>query len=121
LVGLAGAPSGSDKLVAKRVNSSEKVLPDLIEKAGDTGAAHGPLLLISALERARPGDVIIIAAFGRGCEVTAFEMLDDSRNQIAGSLAAGNPESSYMKMLSFDGELKLDWGPRAGLGSPRRT
>lgn len=115
--GVTGAPPGSDKLVARQLGiAPEHVLPDLMESVGDTGTAHGPLLLIAALERASAGDVIVVASFGQGCEVTAFEMLDGARKPdrgLAGSLAAGIPESSYLKMLSFAGELQLDWGPRA--------
>jgi len=115
--GLSGAPAGSDKLVAQRLGiAPERVLPDLQDKVGDTGSAQAPLQLIAALERARPGDVIVVAAFGQGCEVLAFEMQDHARKPargLAGAIADGIAEKSYLKMLSFEGELKLDWGPRA--------
>jgi 3-hydroxy-3-methylglutaryl CoA synthase len=115
--GLAGAPAGSNKLVAKQLSiASERLLPDLLDQTGDTGTAHSLLLLISALERAKRGDMIVVATFGQGCEVMAFEMLDESgraERGLAGSLAAGISETSYMKMLSFDGEIRLDWGPRS--------
>ncbi|GAC1623354.1 MAG: hydroxymethylglutaryl-CoA synthase family protein [Nevskia sp.] len=115
--GLAGAPAGSDKLVAKLLGiAPERVLPDRADKVGDTGAAHGPLLLASALEAAQPGDIIVVAGFAQGCEVLAFEKRDHARRPargVAGALAAGIAEASYPKYLSFEGELKLDWGPRA--------
>ncbi len=115
--GLAGAPGGSDKLVAKLLGiAPERVLPDLSDRVGDTGTAHGPLLLVSALERAKPGDVIVIASFGNGAEAIAFEMQDHPRRPargLAGAIAAGVAEKSYLKMLSSEGEIKLDWGPRS--------
>lgn len=115
--GLSGAPPGGDKLAAQRLAiAPERVLPDLQDKIGDSGSAQAPLQLIAALERARPGDIIVVAAFGQGCEVLAFEMQEHARRPargLAGSIADGIPEKSYLKMLSFEGELKLDWGPRA--------
>jgi 3-hydroxy-3-methylglutaryl CoA synthase len=115
--GLSGAPGGSDKAVAKTLGiAPERVLPDLQDSVGDTGSAHAPLLLISALERAKPGDIIVVAAFGQGCEVLAFEKQDGGRRPargLAGSIGAGVTETAYLKMLSFGGEISLDWGPRS--------
>jgi 3-hydroxy-3-methylglutaryl CoA synthase len=116
--GLAGGPVGSDKLAAKVLGiAPERVLPDLQAQTGNTGTAHATLLLIQALERARPGEIILIASFAQGCELVAFEMLDEpqqaSRRGLAGALARRIEEPSYLKMLSFDDQLALDWGMRA--------
>lgn len=115
---LAGAPSKSDAAVAKAVGfAPESVVPDLSGTVGDTGTAHALLLLIAALERAQPGEVIVVAAFGQGCEVVAFEMQRapqaTGRRGLAGSVAARIEESAYLKLLSNDGHLELDWGMRA--------
>jgi 3-hydroxy-3-methylglutaryl CoA synthase len=115
--GMAGAPVGADMLVAKGLGvAPERVISDLQGTVGDTGAAHPLLLLASALERARPGDVIVIAAFGLGCEALAFEMADAAFRPRCGLTAAVSNrhlETSYLKMLSFARELQLDWGPRS--------
>lgn len=116
--GYSGGPVGSDKLVAKALGiAPESLLPDLQGKAGDTGTAQSLLQLVSALEQAQPGDVIVIAAFASGCEVVAFEMLrkpsDTGRRGLTGSLARGIPETAYLKMLSHDGAIDLEWGMRA--------
>jgi 3-hydroxy-3-methylglutaryl CoA synthase len=115
--GLAGAPAGCDKLVAKGLGiEPERVLPDLRDRVGDTGAAHGPLLLASALECGKPGDVIVVAAFGLGCEALAFQISGETRRPtatLADTLALRRAETSYGKFLSFAGELRLDWGPRS--------
>lgn len=115
---LAGGPAGSDKLVAKALSiAPERVLPDLHAQIGDTGTAHPLLLLVSALERAKPGELIVVVAFAQGCEVAAFEMVrspqPDARRGLAGSLARRIEETSYLKMLSFEGHIELDWGMRA--------
>jgi len=116
--GLSGGAVGSDKLVAKALSlAPECVLPDLQGQVGDCGTAQPLLLLIAALERAAPGDVIVIGSFAQGCEVLAFEMLQPAtgagRRGLAGSLTRRIEESSYLKMLSFEGHVKLDWGMRA--------
>jgi len=117
-LGFAGGPSGSDKLVAKALKvAPEKLLPDLQSQVGDTGAAHPLLQLVAALERAQAGDVIVIASFAQGCEVLAFEMLQTAPaipgRGLAASLARRIEETAYLKLLSFDGEIDIDWGMRA--------
>jgi 3-hydroxy-3-methylglutaryl CoA synthase len=115
--GLAGAPAGGDALVATALGiPRERVVPDLQSIVGDTGAAHALLLLASAIERGKPGDVVVVAAFGMGCEAVAFEITQPSIGSAYGLEAAigrKTVESSYLKMLSFGGELQLDWGPRS--------
>ncbi|MDB5971481.1 MAG: hypothetical protein JWQ90_3931 [Hydrocarboniphaga sp.] len=116
--GLAGGPVGADKLVAKTLAiAPERILPDLQMQVGDTGAAHSLLLLIGALERAKAGDLIVVASFGQGCEIVAFEMLQPAaatgRRGLAGSVAKRFEETAYLKMLSFSGDIEIEWGMRA--------
>jgi 3-hydroxy-3-methylglutaryl CoA synthase len=116
--GMAGGPAGGDKLVGKMLGlAPERVLPDLQGQVGDTGTAQSLLLLVGALERAKPGDLIVVVSFAQGCEIVAFEMLRQApagaHRGLAGSLANRIEETSYLKMLSFDGHIDLDWGMRA--------
>jgi 3-hydroxy-3-methylglutaryl CoA synthase len=116
--GLTGGPNGTDKLVAKALSiAPELILPDLQAAVGDSGTAQPILLLIEALERAQAGDLIVIASFGQGCEVAVFEMSTPppttSRRGLSGSLTRRIEDKSYLRMLSFDGQLELDWGMRA--------
>lgn len=115
--GLSGAPKGSDKIVAKKLGiDSANLLPDFQENVGDTGTAHPLLQLAAAFERATSGDIIVVAAFGSGCDVAVFRKESSNRKPergLAGTLEDRIPETSYLKMLSFDGELNIDWGPRA--------
>jgi 3-hydroxy-3-methylglutaryl CoA synthase len=117
-LGFSGGPSGSDKLVAKALSlAPEKLLPDLQSTVGDTGTAHPLLQLIAALERALPGEVIVLASFAQGCEVLAFEMVRSAAPMagqgLAASLARRIEETAYLKLLSFEGEIDLEWGMRA--------
>jgi 3-hydroxy-3-methylglutaryl CoA synthase len=116
--GLSGGPIGSDKLVAKALKlNMDNLLPDLQGQVGDTGAAQALLQLSGALERTKAGNVIIIASFAQGCEIAAFEMRYakpvTGRRGLAGSVASGIAETAYVKMLSFEGHVELDWGMRA--------
>lgn len=116
--GLANGPAKTDALVAKMLKiAPERVLPDLAANVGDTGSAHSVLLLVSALERAEAGDIIVIASFAQGCEVVAFEMLQapaaTGRRGLRGSIANRIEETAYLKLLSNDGHVELDWGMRA--------
>jgi uncharacterized OB-fold protein len=115
--GLAGVPAGSDAMIAKTLGiPSGCVIPDLQGTVGDAGAAQPLLLLASAIERGKAGDVIVIAAFGAGCEALAFEIAQGGARPAGGVEAAigrKTLETSYLKMLSFAGELRMDWGPRS--------
>jgi 3-hydroxy-3-methylglutaryl CoA synthase len=116
--GLNGGPLGGDKLVAKSLGiSPDSIVPDLQGQVGDTGAAHGVLSLIGAIENAKAGDLLVMASFAQGCDVIAFEVHRPATatpaGGLAGTIAQRIPESAYLKMLSFSGELELDWGMRA--------
>ena len=118
LFGMSGGPVGSDKLVAKALKvAPDRLLPDMQAQVGDTGAAQPVLLIISALERAKEGDVIVVASFAQGCEVVAFRMLQtppaSGRRGLAASIAERIEETAYVKLLSFDGHVDIDWGMRA--------
>ncbi|MGQ0698874.1 MAG: zinc ribbon domain-containing protein [Panacagrimonas sp.] len=116
--GLSGGPAKSDAAVAKMLKlAPEKILPDMQAQVGDTGAAQPLLLLVAALEKAKAGEVIVVGSFAQGCEVVAFEMLQEApatgRRGLVGSIANRIEETAYMKLLSNDGHIDLDWGMRA--------
>ncbi len=85
---------------------------------GDTGAAHPLLLLAHALEEAKPGDRILVAAFGQGCDALLFEATDAIATPapcrgVKGALARRKEESNYMKFLAFNDQVALERGMRA--------
>lgn len=115
--GLSGAPRGSDKLLGRKLGiEAATLLDDFQEGVGDTGTAHSLLQLADALEKAEAGQLIMLVAFGQGCDVALFRKEAGTRRPhrgVRGALAEGIEETSYLKMLSFAGELSIDWGPRA--------
>lgn len=116
--GCSGGPVGSDKLLARQLGiAADAVLTDLQGAVGDAGAAQPLLQLAAACERAGGGDIIVLVAFGSGCEVLALEVnktpAASGRRGLAGNLARGIATTAYTKMLSHAGEIRMDWGMRA--------
>jgi 3-hydroxy-3-methylglutaryl CoA synthase len=63
--------------LAKRLGFEKSRVQDpLFSQIGNTGAAASLLMLASALEEARPGDRILFAAYGDGCDVFAFRVTE---------------------------------------------
>ena len=97
---------------------SSKVRDNLAARVGDSGAAHALLMLVHALEDAKPGEKILVAQFGQGCDALLFEMAaapeQVHRNTgVSGSLALRKEETNYLKYLAFNGLVELERGMRA--------
>jgi hydroxymethylglutaryl-CoA synthase len=115
--------------LAKRVGLPETALRDnLAAVCGDTGAAHPLLMLAHALEDAKPGDRILVAAFGQGCDALLFEVTDaiaspPARSGVKGALARRKEETNYERFLAFNDHITLERGMRAegALGTPLST
>lgn len=81
------------------------------ETAGDLGCAQPLAMLDIALRRAAPGDLILVAAFGSGCDAL---LLRRTGAPCPGTVPDdGRVEKSYMRYLSFTGQIELEWGMRA--------
>lgn len=112
---------GAASAVAKKIGVRPEAIADTLQAdCGDTGAAHGLMMLAAALEQATPGDRIVAVTFGAGCDVLVIEATEAIANyrpaaSVAGAIAGGRREPHYGKLLSFHGELDLDWGMRAEL------
>jgi 3-hydroxy-3-methylglutaryl CoA synthase len=95
-----------------------KLCDNLAVTVGDAGAAHALLMLAHALETAKPGEKILVAQFGQGCDVLLFEATPaiadfEKRNAVSGSLARRKEETNYNKYLGFNGLIELEKGMRA--------
>jgi 3-hydroxy-3-methylglutaryl CoA synthase len=115
--------------LAKRAGLGESALRDnLGTVCGDTGAAHPLLMLAHALQDAKPGDRILVAAFGQGCDALLFEVTDaiaklPPRAGVKGALARRMEESNYERFLAFNDHIALERGMRAETdqGTPLST
>ena len=108
-----------DQQIAKGLGiGPEKVRDNLAATVGDCGAAHPLVMLVHALEQAKPGEKILLAAFGQGCDALIFEVTEEApklkpRRGITGSLKTRKEETNYLKFLAFNGMLDLEKGMRA--------
>jgi 3-hydroxy-3-methylglutaryl CoA synthase len=96
----------------------EKLVDNMHEVCGETGAAHSFMMFISALEEAKPGDRILMCGFGQGANALYFEVTDNItklavRNGVAGSLANKKTTDNYLKWLKFRDLIKTEMGIRA--------
>ena len=90
------------------------VVDDLAAECGDTGTAHPVLLLAGVLERAAVGDIVLVAGFGQGCDTLVLRVAGQARRRpVAGALSAGVEDREYVRFLSNQGLLDVDFGMRA--------
>jgi len=108
-----------DQTVAKRCGIDPANLCDnLATNVGDSGTAHALLMLVHTLESAKPGEKILVAQFGQGCDALLLEVTPEiatfpKRNGVRGSLARRKEETNYLKYLAFNGLIALEKGMRA--------
>jgi 3-hydroxy-3-methylglutaryl CoA synthase len=105
--------------VAREIGfSAESVADNLIEECGFTGTSHPLLLLAHSLEKAAPGDLIIVVGFGQGCDTFLFKVTDEilrysSKGTVSRNLSRGLPENNYNKFISFNNLVEMDYGKRS--------
>jgi len=96
---------------------AEAVVDSLASRVGDTGLPHGMLLLAHVLERAGPGQPILLAQFGSGAQAMVFRVTDEVRNfrpakGVSEWIRRGVEETAYTRFLSFKDQLDLERGMR---------
>jgi len=105
--------------IAKALGADpEKVVDTLHEVCGETGTAHPLLMLASVLDEAQPGERILMAGFGQGCNALYFEVTDNitklpARSGFKGTLANKKTTDNYPKWLKFRELIEPEMGIRA--------
>ena len=87
-------------------NPESQVQDPLLMTVGHTGAASVPMMLVSALEEAKPGDRFLVVSYGDGCECYVFEATDKirdikDRHGVKGYLSSKMMLSNYEKYGMF--------------------
>jgi 3-hydroxy-3-methylglutaryl CoA synthase len=105
---------------ALRLDPAQLVDP-LFGRLGNAGCAFAPLLLAAALERAKPGDRILAAAYGDGAEACALSVSErleklEARRGVAWGLARRRPVESYDRYLKARSLEASEWTPQADPG-----
>ncbi|MEW6079459.1 MAG: SDR family NAD(P)-dependent oxidoreductase [Thermodesulfobacteriota bacterium] len=107
------------KSIAKKCGIDPAAVTDgLHEVCGETGTAHALLMLAAALDDAKPGQTIVVAGFGQGCDVLCFKTTDNiakasTRDGAKGALEKKLSIDNYAKFLVFRQLIEPDMGIRA--------
>ncbi len=93
----------------------------LIDKVGDTGTASPLMMLVAALEDAKPGDKILVASFGNGSDALFFQVTENIKNVgerrgVKKHLVSKKELTSYEKYLAFRKLAPMDVGLRGEVG-----
>jgi hydroxymethylglutaryl-CoA synthase len=92
---------------------SNQVENTLIDTVGSTGNAHAPMMLVSALEKAKPGDELLVISFAEGIDLLLLEATEaitrhGKRKGVEGYLAIKNDKISYSDYLKWREILKTE-------------
>ncbi|MGF1544928.1 MAG: OB-fold domain-containing protein [Parvularculaceae bacterium] len=93
----------------------DRLAGGLIEAYGHAGAAQPLVSLAYELDRVKDGDVLLLTAFGQGCDAIALRVVGAaaSKGRAATVIEDGAVDDGYVRFLSAAGALELDWGMRA--------
>jgi 3-hydroxy-3-methylglutaryl CoA synthase len=105
-------------LVKKLGLASGSEADSLDENCGYTGTAHGLVMLAHTLEVAKPGELILLVGFGQGCDALVLQTTDaiksfKPKRGVSGALADAQSNEDYLRLLSYEGGIDLEWGMRS--------
>ncbi len=94
-----------------------QVQPSLIGAVGNTGAAYALMMLVAALEEAKPGDRILFANYGDGADAYILEVTEEinkirDRRGLKGHLAAKKILGDYETYAFWRGLVERSAGAR---------
>ena len=100
--------------LARRLGFDAKTqLQDLlVSNIGVSGCAHVLLMLVAALEEAKPGDKLLLASYGNGSDAFLLQVTDEiekikgGRRGVKGFLSSKKALPSYARYLSYRGLLE---------------
>jgi len=96
----------------------EQIQAHMVNNVGYTGTASPLMMLVAALEDAKPGDNIVVASFGNGSDALLFKVTDEiekvkgKRRGIKKHLAVKRELKNYEKIISFRNVLPIEKGIR---------
>jgi 3-hydroxy-3-methylglutaryl CoA synthase/uncharacterized OB-fold protein len=108
--------------IVKRLGADPRqIQTSLLDKVGDSGAASPLMMLVAALEDAKPGDKIMVASFGNGSDAMFFQVTENikkigDRRGIKKNLETKKELASYEKYLAFRNLVPVELGMRGEIG-----
>ena len=106
-------------MLAKTLGISDSAVRDNLQgRTGEAGSIHALLMLTHALEEATPGQLILIAGFGQGCDALLFRTTEQLLTQrpmkdLKQLLSAGCPNENYHRYLAINDLVTIEQGLRA--------
>jgi hydroxymethylglutaryl-CoA synthase len=102
---------------AMGLDPKTQIQPPLLDGVGNSGTALAPMILVSALEEAKPGDRILFATYGDGADAFLFKVTDQiekvrDRRGIKRHLASKMMLPSYGKYLEMRDLVEGEAGRR---------
>ncbi|MCL0102392.1 OB-fold domain-containing protein [Dehalococcoidia bacterium] len=104
--------------IARRIGAEPGQIQDsMLPTVGDTGSASPLMMLVAALEEARPGDKILVASFGSGSDALFFQVTEGigearARRAVKKHLASKKELPSYERYLAFRNIIPMEIGMR---------
>ncbi|MEW9677201.1 OB-fold domain-containing protein [Lentibacillus sp. L22] len=109
----APVKKGYQKIARALGVSEEQLLDPLFDTVGQTGTAHAGMMLVEALEHAKPGEYILVANFAEGTDVILLEATDALAKSVdhkglKGHIQVKNSDLAYANYLKWKGLLKTE-------------
>lgn len=111
--------TGAHATIGRKLGLEPSQLQDhMFTTVGNTGTAYPLMMLVAALEDARPGDKVLVASFGNGSDAFYLQVTDQiekvrgKRKGIKKLLAAKKDLASYERYINFRNMLPIEAGIR---------
>jgi 3-hydroxy-3-methylglutaryl CoA synthase len=105
--------------LAKKAGIPDAAVRDNLQAGmGEAGTAHPLVMLVDALQDARPGQLILVLGWGQGADALLFRTTDNlaklgKRMGVKGFMARRKEETNYQKYLSWNDLVTQDMGLRS--------
>jgi len=95
---------------AAGISGDTPVANDLSTEIGTTGSSHSLLVLASVLDKAEPGQLVMVVNLADGCDVNFFRTTDaladyTPHKTVESQIADGNDSLDYQQFLTWRGFL----------------
>ena len=117
---------GALKGICKKLGvEPDRIQENMMSIVGDTGSALSLMMLVAALEEAKPGDRILVVGYGNGSDALFFEVTDQiekakDRIGIKGHLEQKKELDNYTKYLVYRDLIPVETGIRGEETPPIR-